>query len=61
MKKKYCVFCVQFKKNWKTWNIIPLSSKTVVVFLIFIKRKNEDEKALKEEHSTEKLKGFDLI
>ena len=58
MKKLYCVICNKYRKFEKLK--IYLLEKTLVLSIICIKCKNEDEKILEEE-STEILKILDLI
>ena len=58
MKKLYCGICNKYRKFEKLK--IYLLEKTLVLSIICIKCKNEDEKILEEE-STEILKILDLI
>ena len=60
MKKLYCVICSKCRKFEKP-KISYLSEKALVLSIICSKCKNEDEKILKEEESTEILKFLGLI
>ena len=60
MKKLYWIICGKYRKfkNPKKWYIFE---KTLVLFIICSKCKNEDEKLLKEEELIEILKILGLI
>ena len=60
MKKLYCAICHNFRKFEKP-KISYLLEKTLVLSVICIKCKNEDEKSFKEEESIEILKIIGLI
>ena len=60
MKKLYCVICSKCRKFEKP-KISYLLEKALVLSIICSKCKNEDEKILKEEESTEILKFLGLI
>ena len=50
MKKLYCVICGKYRKFEKP-EISCIIEKTLVLFIIYSKCKNEDEKIFKEEKS----------
>ena len=60
MKQLYCVICSKCRKFEKP-KISYLLEKALVLSIICSKCKNEDEKILKEEESTEILKFLGLI
>ena len=60
MKKLYCIISSKLRKFEKP-KISYLFEKTLVLCIICIKRKNEDEILFKEEESIEILKIFGLI
>ena len=60
MKKLYCVVCGKYRKFEKP-TISHLLEKTLVLFIICSKCKNEDEKIFKEEESIEILQIIGLI
>ena len=60
MKKLYCIICVKFRKLEKP-KISYHLEKTLVIFFIRSKYKNEDEKIFKGEKSIEILKIISLI
>ena len=60
MKKLYCVICGKYRKFEKP-EISYILEKTLVLSIICIKCKNEDEKIFTEEESTEILKILGLI
>ena len=60
MKQLYCVICSKCRKFEKP-KISYLLEKALVLSIICSKCKNEDEKILKEEESTEILKFLVLI
>ena len=55
MKKLYCVICGKYRE-FKNPKISYIFDNTLVVSITYSKCKNEDEKAFKEEKSTEVLK-----
>ena len=59
-KKIHCVICSKYRKFEKP-KISYLLEKTLVLFIICSKFKNEDEKTFKEEDSIEILKILGLI
>ena len=60
MKKLYCVICDKYR-NFEKPKISNLSEKALVLSVICIKCKHEDEKIIKEEESIEMLKILGLI
>ena len=60
MKTLYCLICSTYRKFEKP-KISCLLEKTLVLFIICSKCKNEDEKLFKEDESIEILKTLDLI
>ena len=57
MKKLYCVICEKHRKSEKP-KISYLLEKTLVLFIICSKCKNEDGKLFKEKDSIEKILGL---
>ena len=57
MKKLYCVICEKYRKSEKP-KISHLLEKTLVLFIICSKCKNEDGKLFKEKDSIEKILGL---
>ena len=60
MKKLYCIICGKYRKFEKP-KISYILEKTLVLSVVCNTCKNEDEKILKEEESTEILKILGLI
>ena len=60
MEKIYCIICGKYGKCDKS-KISYILEKTLVVFIINSKCKNEDEKISKEEEPIEILKSFGLV
>ena len=60
MKKLYCVVCGKYRKFEKP-TISYLLEKTLVLFIICSKCKNEDEKIVREEESIEIFQIIGLI
>ena len=60
MKNLYCVICGNYRKLEKP-KISHLLEKALVLSVICLKCKNEDEKLFKEEKSSEILTFFGLI
>ena len=56
----YCVIWNKYRK-FEKHRILYLLEKTLVLFIICGKSKNEDEKIFKEEESNEILKNLGLI
>ena len=60
MKKLYCVICRKYRK-FENPKLFYVLEKTLLLYIIWIKCKNEDEKIFKEEDSTEILEILGLI
>ena len=60
MKKLNCVICGRYRKFEKP-KISYILEKTLVLYTVFSKRRNEDEKILEEEESFKILKILVLI
>ena len=60
MKKLNCVICGRYRKFEKP-KISYILEKTLVLYTVFSKRRNEDEKILEEEESFKILKIVGLI
>ena len=60
MKKLYCVICRKYRKFEKP-KLLYVLEKTLLLSIIWIKCKNEDEKIFKEEDSIEILEILGLI
>ena len=60
MKKLYCVVCGRYRKSEKP-KISYLLEKTLALYIICSKCKNEDKKLFQEEESIEVLKVLRLI
>ena len=60
MKKLYCVICGKYRKFEKP-KISYIIEKTLVLYIICSKSRNEAEKIFKEEESIEILKVLGLI
>ena len=60
MKKLYCVVCGRYRKSEKP-KISYLLEKTLALYIICSKCKNEDKKLFQEEESIEVLKVLGLI
>ena len=60
MKKLYCVICRKYRK-FENPKLFCVLEKTLLLYIIWIKCKNEDEKIFKEEDSTEILEILGLI
>ena len=60
MKKLYCVICGKYAKFGEP-KISYLLGKTLILFIIYSKSKNEDENIFKKEKSTEVLIILGLI
>ena len=60
MKKLYCVICRKYRKFEKP-KLLYVLEKTLLLSIIWIKCKHEDEKIFKEEDSIEILEILGLI
>ena len=60
MKKLYCVICRKYRKFEKP-KLLYVLEKTLLLSIISIKCKNEDQKIFKEEDSIEILEILGLI